>query len=293
MDKIYQKLEGAFIGLAVGDAVGTTLEFKTRDTYTHITDMVGGGPFNLPIGYWTDDTSMALCLAESLIMDSNLDKMDLLERFTKWYDKGYNSPLGYCFDIGNTTRSAILEFKFNQSLTNNADSTQCGNGSIMRLSPAVIAHYDNKSKAIDVAIEQGKTTHASIIASQCCEILAEVLFALIHNNSKSVDIVQNGNWLRNVSKVLNAQSLSRNEVKSSGYCVDTLEAALWAFYQTDSFRDCILLAVNLGNDADTVGAVAGQIAGAYYGIDDIPQEWINKLYNKEYLVKTSQDLYSR
>jgi len=200
--QVKDRLLGSFLGLAIGDAVGTTVEFRARDTFEPVTDMVGKGPFNLPAGYFTDDTSMALCLAESLIEHPQLDRNDLLNRFSKWYREGVNSPTGRCFDIGATTSSAIVNWETTGSVLNNTGSWDAGNGSIMRL-----------------------------------------------------------------------------EVKSSGYVIHTLHAALWCFKNTDNFRDAILLATNLGHDADTVAAVTGQIAGAFYGMSGIPIMWLDKLYD--------------
>lgn len=286
---------GALIGLAVGDALGTTLEFKQRDTYDHLVDMIGGGPFRLPVGYWTDDTSMALCLAESLIhQDTNLNKKDLLTRFSNWYNYGYNSSLSYCFDIGITTRDAIDNFDEHGIVENNLSDRYAGNGSIMRLAPAVMRHWNDLSKAIEIAIEQGKTTHASELAIGCCELLAKILVNAFTATDKydAITVEINNDWPSQVAAIrAGAVQKIRDQIRSSGFCVHTLEAAIWAFVNTDNFRECVLAAVNLGDDADTVGAVAGQIAGAYYGMSQIPPEWLDKLYNRDYIISLAERLY--
>jgi len=278
--QVKDRLLGSFLGLAIGDAVGTTVEFRARDTFEPVTDMVGKGPFNLPAGYFTDDTSMALCLAESLIEYPFLDRNDLLSRFSKWYREGVNSPTGRCFDIGTTTRSAIVNWEKNGSVLNNDGPWDAGNGSIMRLAPAVIKYHDDRDRAIATAIMQSETTHGSIEACDSCDLLARVLLTAYVTNDKNavLSIDPQDHWADSVKNILTTLDVSRDEVKSSGYVIHTLHAALWCFKNTDNFRDAILLATNLGEDADTVAAVTGQIAGAYYGMSGIPLTWLDKLY---------------
>lgn len=278
--QVKDRLLGSFLGLAIGDAVGTTVEFRARDTFEPVTDMVGKGPFNLPAGYFTDDTSMALCLAEGLIEHPELDRNDLLNRFSKWYREGVNSPTGRCFDIGTTTRSAIVNWEKNGSVLNNTGPWDAGNGSIMRLAPAVIKYHNDSDRAIATAIMQGETTHGSVEACDSCDLLARVLLTAYATNDKNavLNIDIQDHWADSVKNILTTLDVSRDEVKSSGYVIHTLHAALWCFKNTDNFRDAILLATNLGEDADTVAAVTGQIAGAYYGMSGIPLMWLDKLY---------------
>ncbi len=271
---------GALFGLSVGDALGTSIEFSIRDTYEPLTDIIGGGPFNLQPGQWTDDTSMALCLADSLIECQALDVQDLMEKFAAWYTKGYNSCTGSCFDIGFTTRRTIAAFRVNGNpMAGSPDPQHSGNGSIMRLSPSVIFNHSDYEEAIADAILQGKTTHASDDCNRCSEELAKILFNAINGKPKSelFDV--------DYSKI------DRNDIKSSGYVVHTFEAACWSVYNTNSFKDAVLLAANLGDDADTVGAVAGQIAGAIYGLSGIPVEWIKKIAWSDHIVKLGTELY--
>lgn len=278
--QVKNKLLGSFLGLAIGDSVGTTVEFCDRDTFEPVTDMIGQGPFNLPAGYYTDDTSMALCLAESLIIYPDLDSSDLLSRFSKWYRDGVNSPTGHCFDIGMTTVKAIINWENTKSIINNTDASTAGNGSIMRLAPAVIKYHDDSDKAISTAIMQGRTTHGSNEAVDSCDLLARILLAAFHaeNKGKVIDIDVQEHWATNVKNILKTLDVSRDEVKSSGYVIHTLHAALWSFMNTNNFCDAILLATNLGDDSDTVAAVTGQIAGAYYGVDGIMIKWLDTLY---------------
>ena len=278
--QVKDRLLGSFLGLAIGDAVGTTVEFRARDTFEPITDMVGKGPFNLPVGYFTDDTSMALCLAESLIEHPELDRNDLLNRFSKWYREGVNSPTGRCFDIGTTTRSAIVNWEKNGTVLNNTGPWDAGNGSIMRLAPAVIKYHNDSDRAIATAIMQGETTHGSVEACDSCDLLARVLLTALVSDDKNavLNVDAQDHWADNVKNILTTLDVSRDEVKSSGYVIHTLHAALWCFKNTDNFRDAILLATNLGDDADTVAAVTGQIAGAFYGMSGIPIMWLDKLY---------------
>ena len=278
--QVKDRLLGSFLGLAIGDAVGTTVEFRARDTFEPVTDMVGKGPFNLPAGYFTDDTSMALCLAESLIEYPLLDRNDLLSRFSKWYREGVNSPTGRCFDIGTTTRSAIVNWEKAGSVLNNTGPWDAGNGSIMRLAPAVIKYHDDRDRAIATAIMQGETTHGSVEACDSCDLLARVLLTAYVTDDKNavLNVDTQDGWADNVKNILKTLDVSRDEVKSSGYVIHTLHAAMWCFKNTDNFRDAILLATNLGEDADTVAAVTGQIAGAFYGMSGIPIMWLDKLY---------------
>lgn len=264
MDTIYDRQLGCFMGLAVGDAVGTTLEFRIRDSYKHITDMTGGGPFNLAPGEWTDDTSMALGLADAIV-SNGMDQLAILRNFTDWYQNGKFSHNGKCFDIGIATENALLVF-INSGYVNpvcgNPDTRNSGNGGIMRLAPAAI-FAKSAEQAIDYGISQSVTTHSSPLCVDIAGRLGNILWQLMETGKCKFE----DNYL----------TLPRDQISSSGYVLSTFDAAIWCFVQTDNFRDCVLLAANLGDDADTVAAVAGQIAGAAYGYNAIPTDWIEKL----------------
>lgn len=286
------RLYGSFLGLAIGDAVGTTVEFRERDTFEPVNDMVGKGPFNLPAGYFTDDTSLALCLAENIIAHGNVEETDLLQRFSDWFYKGTNSSTGYCFDIGNTTYMAILNWANNGSVVNNSNPWNSGNGSIMRLAPVAIKHYNNPDQAYFDAVIQSKTTHASDECIESCILLTNILLNAFTATTKDEVFDTHIATLESVKNIMNTLDVSRDEVSSSGYVIDTLHAALWCFKHTDNFKDAILLAANLGGDADTVAAVTGQIAGAFYGMKDIPIKWLEKLYQKDRFIELVDRLIS-
>lgn len=302
---IQNKAIGALVGLAVGDAIGTTLEFKDRDTYPVLTDMVGGGAFNLEPGKWTDDTSMALCLGESLLHDG-FDVDSQLANYYEWYQNGYMSSTGQCFDIGVSTATAIRLWHKHRTTIHNNDFLSCGNGSIMRLAPVVI--FGTTKEAFDEDFVEllhtlrlsSETTHAYTTATDACVGLGVVLNRLFHLEDKQTcldfhayPVSMYGITDPDITKVLEGSYLTkkRDDIKSTGYCVDTLEAALWCFQMTRSFKEAVLLAANLGDDADTVAAVTGQIAGAYYGLDGIPEEWVNKIYMRDEIIDMAKELY--
>jgi ADP-ribosyl-[dinitrogen reductase] hydrolase len=282
---------GCLLGLAAGDAVGTTLEFAARDSLPLLTDMVGGGPFELQPGEWTDDTSMALCLAESLIARDGLDRQDLMERFVRWWRHGENSHNGRCFDIGITTREALHRFlATGDPVAGSVDPMKAGNGSIMRLAPVALRWAGSREQAIAAARAQSVTTHAAPAAVEACAFLAELLTDAIATGSKeavlrrraasepSIAAVGAGSW----------RGKERHQIRSSGYVVHTLEAALWCIDRSDEFAQAVLLAANLADDADTVAAVTGQIAGALWGLTGIPRDWLDRLAWREKLENTAR-----
>jgi ADP-ribosyl-[dinitrogen reductase] hydrolase len=270
---------GAFVGLAIGDAVGTTLEFQTRGRFEPITDMVGGGPFHLKPGEWTDDTSMALCLADSLIArEGRVDAKHLLASFWRWRELGENSVTGQCFDIGYATRNAIDAFERDGVLLNNGAEHMQANGSIMRLAPSVLC-ATGRIHARELAQAQGRTTHAASVPDRCCAELAETLWDLIETGVLP-------------DTVLDLRYKRRGEIVSSGHAPATLDAARWCVATTSDFREAVLLAANLGDDADTVGAVTGQIAGARYGFAGIPQDWRAKLAWHDHIIDLAERLWN-
>lgn len=270
---------GALVGLAVGDALGTSVEFKERDTYEPVTTLRGGGAFRLQPGEWTDDTSMALALSDSLIENNGeVNAMDLLRRFTDWYENGTYSTTGRCFDIGTTTREALLNFKrFGLTVAPDQDHLS-GNGSIMRLAPAAIVHHRSYDDAVRVSIDQSVPTHNSTKCRDACEELALIISAGIRGEDQGLN--------------QRIKDIPRDQISSSGYVLDTLVAAQWAVLNTSTFDDAVLLAANLGDDADTVAAVTGQIAGSLYGYSAIREEWRNMVFWHERLVDDANSLYN-
>ena len=276
------RARGALLGLAAGDAVGTTVEFKPRGSFAPLTDMVGGGPFRLLPGQWTDDTSMALCLAASLV-ENGFDLRDQMLRYVRWRDTGYLSSNGRSFDIGVATSAALERFRrTGNPVAGSRDPDSAGNGSIMRLAPVPIHYLDTPEQAIALSAVQSGTTHQAPECLGACRLLAEVLVRALQGRTKgevlapSTQTLPLSGALQSVAQG-DYKTKAENQIKGSGYVVKSLEAALWCFWRTDSFEACVLLAANLGDDADTTAAVAGQLAGAFYGESGIPERWLHKL----------------
>ena len=293
-DSIRDRALGAFLGLAVGDAVGTTLEFQTRDTRPRLEDMVGGGPFNLPAGAWTDDTAMALALADSLAASETLDCRDLMDRFVGWWRNGDYSCTGHCFDIGITTRQALTRYRrTGDPFAGSTDPKSAGNGSLMRLSPVVLRFLHDRPHLVSAAADQCRTTHAAKEAVDACRAFAELLADAIEGMPRA-DLLAPRSFAGApaIARVLAGswRGRARHTVKSSGYVVDTLEAAIWSVARTADFRGAVLLAANLADDADTVAAVTGQLAGALYGLSGIPERWLDQVAWKDRLLDTAQRL---
>lgn len=302
--ELIDRYRGALLGLAAGDAVGTTLEFKRPGTFTPITDMIGGGPFNLKAGQWTDDTSMALCLAESLIECRDFDPVDQLSRYCRWYREGHLSSTGRCFDIGNTTRVALERFEeTREPYPGPTDPRSAGNGSLMRLAPVPLFYARTPRDAIDRAAESSRTTHGAREAFDACRFFAGLIVGALQGRPKHELLSPTfcpmpGLWdeipLAPKIAAVAAGSFLQKEpptIRGTGYVVDCLEAALWAYHRSTYFREGALLAVNLGDDADTTGAVYGQLAGAYYGAEGIPKEWRDKLAHRELIVALADKLF--
>jgi ADP-ribosyl-[dinitrogen reductase] hydrolase len=290
-----ERAVGAMLGLAVGDAVGTTLEFVERDAGPPVTGLVGGGPFALLPGEWTDDTSMALALADSLAAHPAFDERDLMQRFVAWWRQGDYSHNGRCFDIGGATRQALARFqRSGDPIAGNPDDSVAGNGSIMRLAPAVIANLASEASAIEVAQRQGRTTHRAPQCEAGCTLMASVLFRLLQGQpwEAALAVDADPDWHRAIRRLVLGgwRGKSREAISSSGYVVDTLEAAFWCVDRSTSFAEAVLLAANLGDDADTVAAVTGQLAGARWSRAGIPEEWLRQLAWRERIEEAARRL---
>jgi ADP-ribosyl-[dinitrogen reductase] hydrolase len=296
---------GALIGLAVCDALGTALEFKPPSSFTPITDIVGGGPFGLKPGQWTDDTSMALCLAESLVEKQGFDPVDQLERYVRWYRQGHFSCTGRCFDIGSTTRSALETFMATHDpYCGSTNPHAAGNGSIMRLAPVPIFYAARPAEAIERSGDSSRTTHGASTCVNACRYMGGLIAGALNGVGKD-DLLSDhwapipGYWHEHplcpeIDEIAAGSFKRRNppEIKGTGHVVRSLEAALWAFHKSNDFREGALLAVNLGDDADTTGAVYGQIAGAYYGYDAIPTKWRAIVAMKDVLMDLADKLHT-
>lgn len=293
MEKERDRALGAFLGLAVGDALGTTLEFVPRDRHPHHTEITGGGPFHLLAGQWTDDTSMALALADSLLEVGEYDPNDVMRKYVSWWKEGRYSSTGECFDIGTTTRGALDMFlAVGRPEIGSHSPDTAGNGSIMRLAPAVICALPSEEAAISLAVRQSKTTHGAIECLEACDYLGRQLSALIlgHDLGDRRGVYSSPGMTRIAARDWTGKS--REMIKSTGYVIDTLEAALWADANASSFEEALILAVNLGGDADTIGAVTGQIAGARYGLSGIPQKWLDVLHDGSKLIDVATRLHN-
>jgi ADP-ribosylglycohydrolase len=266
--------------------------------------MVGGGPFNLEPGQWTDDTSMALCLAESLLECREFDPRDQLSRYVRWKRKGHHSSTGRCFDIGGTVMAALARFeRYSEPWSGSTDPYSAGNGSLMRLAPVPLFFAGDPERAIDAAASSSRTTHAHPEAVDACRSFAGLIVGALQGRSRSELLEPHftpvpGLWRReplaHAISIVAGGSFQYEEppvIRGDGYVVRSLEAALWAFAKSTRFEDGALLAVNLGEDADTTGAIYGQIAGAYYGVESIPDRWRMKLAKLETLEGFARRLY--
>ena len=277
---------GALIGLAVGDALGAAVEFQSPGSFAPVTGYRNGGPHRLEAGEWTDDTSMALALADS-IATVGWDLNDQVSRYVEWWRSGKYSVNGRCFDIGITTRSALGNFAAKKNALTSGDRSDraSGNGSIMRLAPVPIryAHlYPAKADELArLAEESSLPTHASDQCVSACRYLATVLAALIHGEDRGTVLSSDWRPLQQLSAVKPLHPLIQDvaqgsfrqkrppAIQGSGWVVKSLEASLWAFHDAASFEEAVLRAVNLGDDAATTGAICGQLAGAYWGESNI------------------------
>ncbi|HAS50690.1 MAG TPA: ADP-ribosylglycohydrolase [Gammaproteobacteria bacterium] len=303
MTTLQSRYEGCLLGLAAGDALGTTVEFKAPGSFMPLTDIVGGGPFGLQKGQWTDDTSMALCLAESLITCRGFDARDQMERYVRWWKTGHLSSTGRCFDIGNTVYQALQRYqRTGEPFSGSTDPHAAGNGSLMRLAPAPLFFAADPEQAIHWSAESSRTTHGTVTCVDACRYFGGLLVGALKGVAKEALLAPRyapvaGVWdsipLCPEIEEIAGGSFKRKEppiIVGSGYVVEALEAALWAFDRSASFEEGCLLAVNLGYDADTTGAIFGQLAGAYYGVDGIPQAWRDCLTQADLIQRYARQL---
>jgi ADP-ribosyl-[dinitrogen reductase] hydrolase len=296
--KPIERYRGALLGLATGDAVGTTLEFKPPGSFKPISGMAGGGPFRLKPGEWTDDTSMALCLATSLLETGGFDPKDQMERYCRWWKEGYLSSNGSCFDIGNTISDALRRYiQTGDPIAGSKNPRSAGNGSIMRLAPVPMFYYPDVAAAIRYSAESSRTTHGPPECIDGCRLLAGIICRALSGATKEDVLFGEADSFKGESKItVIAQGAYRNksstEIRGTGYVVESLEAALWCFLQTDTFEAAILKAANLGDDADTTAAICGQVAGGFYGESGIPQEWLGQLAMRQEISTLADRLFA-
>jgi ADP-ribosyl-[dinitrogen reductase] hydrolase len=281
------RFRGCLLGLAVGDAVGTTVEFQARGSFPPVTDMVGRGPFGLRPGQWTDDTSMALCLATSLVERGEFDPADQMNRYLNWYKQGYLSSTGECFDIGTTVSQALYQYTVSGNpFSGSVHPRSAGNGCLMRLAPVPMFYFPNRDQVLHFSSESSRTTHGAAECLDASRLFGELLFRALSGASKPEILL--GHDLSLVpSPAIQAiaegeyQGKPIDEIRGTGYVVQSLEAALWCFWSTESYEQAVLAATNLGDDADTTAAICGQLAGAHYGVVGIPAHWLSQLTLKE------------
>lgn len=288
------KIIGSLIGLAVGDALGAPYEFKTPP-YKVENDYIEGGIHNVSIGEWTDDTSMALCLAQSLIEKNNFDAKDQMDKYLSWYEDAYFSTRSECFDIGNTVARALGIYKYSKDpFSGISGDDNSGNGSLMRLAPIALYYYQDKNKLIEYASQSSQTTHKSEIAINACVYYAQLIAGAIKGHSKkellSKNFINIKNFRQEVINVINGSYKEDKIYKPTGYVINTLETALMAFYRFNTFEDGLLNIVSLGYDTDTVGAVYGQLAGAFYGYDNIPHRWRISLMKHDVIYNIAENI---
>ena len=294
-----ERFRGCLLGLAAGDAVGASVEFRTRGTFTPLSDMTGGGPFNLLPGQWTDDTSMALCLATSLVERGGFDPRDQMERYCRWADQGYLSSTGTCFDIGGTIAAALQRFRrTGEPYAGPTDPQSAGNGSIMRLAPIPMFYYPDISAAECYAETSSRTTHGATECVDACRLLARIICRALQGSSRDDVVLGDRKSFVGAARIVaiargDYLGKSAGAIRGSGYVVDSLEAALWCFTHSDDFEEAILMAANLGDDADTTAAVCGQVAGAYYGVWGIPAGWREQLALRSEITRLADRLYNR
>lgn len=291
---------GALVGLAIGDALGAAIEFRSPGSFKPVTGYRDGGPHGLKPGEWTDDSSMALALADS-IGSVGWDLDDQANRYLAWWRTGKYSVNGRCFDVGIQTRGALSRFQEHKNARESADTSEraSGNGSIMRLAPVPIRYADlypdNVVELSRLAEESSLPTHASEQCLSACRYLAIVLAAFMHGEAREEILspawkpLQKLNDIKPLHPLIQAIALGSfrrkqpPEIKGSGWVVASLEAALWAFHDASDFEEAVLRAVNLGDDADTTGAVCGQLAGAFWGESGISDSWRSGLARMELL----------
>lgn len=284
MDPGRSRRVGSILGLVVGDAVGVGTAYKAPGLSAPVTAMVGGGPFDLPAGAWTDSASMALCLAESLVETGDFDPADQMRRYVRWWREGHLSSTAVCFDVGLTTRQALARFEVTgEPFAGATARDSAGSGSVMRLAP-VVAWASDDATAVWLAHESSRTTHGAAEAVDGCELLAELLLTAYRGGDPTAPMARVGRgWsvpLRTVAAMARAEG-HVPPARPTGYVVDTLACARWCAARGRNFREAVLLAANLGGDADTIAAVTGQIAGAIWGVEGIPAEWLEMLALRE------------
>lgn len=315
------------MGVAVGDALGDAVQFMSRDQVLArglVTGMESGGAFNTPVGTWTDDSSMTLATLSSIVENELIDLDDIMKRFVAWLKEGEYTPFGYAFDVGMTCEQAISSY-YRRGDVNTCGRTgerANGNGALMRIMPACLYYYNATNKqnipeddAVEGVIRVAGLTHNHLRTNMCNVIYFYMIKSILDDKSKGatrplIDTLQEGinnaliYWGKDAKNHDEMTHLSRlfdlgdfkkvasDEISSSGYVIHTIEAAIWSLINTDSFKEALLKAVNLGDDADTVGAVTAGLAGLYYGYDAIPDEWVSVIQKRKWIESLCERAYN-
>ena len=299
------------MGVVTGDALGCPVQFVPRSELAKgpVDDMEGYGTYNMPEGTWTDDSSMTLALLVSIREKGRIDLPDVMYRFAQWLTKGEYTPFGESFDIGHGTMSAILRYLKNPDITKCGGTTERdnGNGSLMRIMPACLYGYEMSKRGMPdeevvILIHQvAGLTHNHLRGQIACGLYYFMICAILEEKGSQIERLQkgldrgfrfyeqdpsNGKGLAYYNRFRDLElfaQLPEKDIRSTGYVVDTIEAAVWSFLTTKDFETCELKAVNLGDDADTVGAIAGGLAGLYYGYGAIPEAWLAVLQRRKWI----------
>lgn len=295
---------GGIIGAVVGDALGVPVEFTPRKHLIEspVEDMLEYGTFNQPRGTWSDDSSLILCTIESLL--GGIDYEDMGRKFCKWLEDAYWTPHGEVFDVGNTIFSSILAMQNGKSAIEAGMDGEYdnGNGSLMRILPFVFYLYNcEPEKREEIIVKASSITHSNEVSTFACYLYVEYAIGLLEglNKRQAYSRIQKlkgkgyrREAFRRIQKV-DISVLRPEDIYSSGYVIHSLEAALWVFLTTTSYKDCVLKAVNLGDDTDTIASIAGGLAGIFYGLNRIPVDWVNSLARKNDIFQLSDEFFTR
>jgi len=300
-----QRILASILGFAVGDALGVPVEFKKREALkkTPIIDMEEFGSHNQPKGTWSDDTSMMLATMDSIGEKDDIIFENIMNNYRKWLDEKSYTATNQVFDVGIGTKRAIEKYKngYKAVKCGSSDYYNNGNGSLMRILPialyASVNNY-NEKEIVETLYYYSSMTHSHEISIMGCKIFCDYIKEIIEGNSpiEALENISNLDYDKyydcsyQYNRILSKKiiGLKEEEIKSSGFIVDTLEATIWCIINSNSFEEAVLKAVNLGEDTDTIGALTGCLAGLIYGLESIPEKWINSLQNKELILKISE-----
>jgi ADP-ribosylglycohydrolase/protein-tyrosine phosphatase len=283
---VRERFLGSLLGLATGDALAAATQYRRPGSFAPVGDLLGGGPFDLPRGGWSDDTAMALCLADSLVESNGFDPRDQVERYTRWQSQGYLSATGQCVGItASTARALAMAHWRRQPFSGSHDPTQLDPEVLSRVAPVVLFYFASGADAANFAAEAARTTCQSPPALEACRVLGAMVHTALSGTAKSAVLSPPAGLLDLMSLKTGVASVLRgggtSAVPTADNVTEVLDAALWAFRTTDNFRDGALRVVNLGANSDVAAAVFGQLAGAHYGVGGIPGTWRNSLMGKD------------